>query len=155
MTGVLQHELVPIFILVDLKSFLKFLLFCIILWVQEKFLGGEGSGWGRSFFLTFWNIHSMGFPMIYNTNTAQTQLLGRAGSGWGRPTFLWLLEISFPWAFQQYKTQPYLMNKHFWSFLGPSLLGAGSGWSRPNSFWDLKYFPSGGLLYMVWRHMLE
>ena len=38
--------------------------------------------------------------------------------------------FSFPWAFQQYVTRPYLLNSHFWSLLG-----------REGYFFGLKTLP--------------
>ena len=37
-------------------------------WVWDRFLGGAGSGWGRTkLFCSFWNLLYMDFPMVFDT----------------------------------------------------------------------------------------
>ena len=99
--------------------------------------------WGLGqFFLTFWNLLSMSFPMVYDTiilNEHQflvifgpwTDFWVRQGVGGAGPLF-WLFEISFPLAFQCYMTCYLMMNTisgYLWA-LDQFLGGAGSGWGR-------------------------
>lgn len=59
---------------------------------------------------------------------AWDQFLGGAGSGGvNRFFFFFFSDFSSLWAFQRYKTPPYLMSTYFWSIQGPQAI---FGWGR-------------------------
>ena len=62
-------------------------------------------------------------------------ILDEAGSGRNGLNIFGPLELSFR-RLQGYVTEPYLMNTHFWSFLGR----AGSSWSMSNFFLNTLHY---------------